>query len=107
MSHDGECVYQAESPDEGAFVAAARNMGFFFSKREIKDVLVKVAQQGAAVGDGTRRRKSAPISLLDIYMFMCVYIYINMYIFINMYIYVCVYISMYTCIQINVNKRTS
>jgi len=42
-------LYQAESPDEGAFVAAARNLGFFFSKRKMRDIhLVKstVAQEG-------------------------------------------------------------
>jgi magnesium-transporting ATPase (P-type) len=52
----GEHKYEAESPDEGAFVQAARNMGFFFSKREIKDILIKVAPQGSAVGEGSVRK---------------------------------------------------
>jgi phospholipid-translocating ATPase len=55
-SKTGECTFQAESPDEGAFVTAARNMGFFFSKREIKDVLIKIAPPNAPVGDGPVRR---------------------------------------------------
>ena len=55
-SKTGEAIFQAESPDEGAFVTAARNMGFFFSKREIKDVLIKISPQGAVVGDGPVRK---------------------------------------------------
>lgn len=52
----GKHKYEAESPDEGAFVQAARNMGFFFSRREIKDVLVTVSQPGAGVGEGRVRK---------------------------------------------------
>ena len=37
-------------------MTAARNMGFFFSKREIKDVLIKIAPPNAPVGDGPVRR---------------------------------------------------
>jgi phospholipid-translocating ATPase len=44
-------IYQAESPDEGAFVVAARNMGLFFSKRMMKDITVKVST--GPVGEGT------------------------------------------------------
>ena len=39
-------------------MGAARNMGFFFSKREIKDVLVNVAAKGEAVGEGPVRTYS-------------------------------------------------
>ena len=35
-------VFQAESPDEGAFVSAARNLGFFFCRRSMKDLVVRV-----------------------------------------------------------------
>lgn len=33
MSISGELVYQAQSPDEGALVTAARNFGFVFRSR--------------------------------------------------------------------------
>ncbi len=35
-------VFQAESPDEGAFVSAARNLGFYFCRRSMKDVVVRI-----------------------------------------------------------------
>lgn len=31
--HEGHLVYQAQSPDEGALVTAARNFGFVFRAR--------------------------------------------------------------------------
>ena len=33
---------QAESPDEGAFVEAARNFGYYFHKRDMKEVAVRL-----------------------------------------------------------------
>lgn len=42
MRPDAIPVFQAESPDEGAFVSAARNMGFFFCRRSMKDIVVRV-----------------------------------------------------------------
>jgi len=47
-------VYQAESPDEGAFVLAARNLGFSFKSRMMKDITVCLAEgwEGAPVGEG-------------------------------------------------------
>lgn len=45
-------LYQAESPDEGAFVVAARNIGFSFVKRMMKDITLTVAEANQAVGSG-------------------------------------------------------
>lgn len=42
MRPDAVPVFQAESPDEGAFVQAARNMGFFFCRRSMRDIVVRV-----------------------------------------------------------------
>lgn len=43
-------LFQAESPDEGAFVTAARNLGFFFSKRKMRDIHI-VRADGARPGE--------------------------------------------------------
>ena len=51
------CSVQAESPDEGAFVAAARNLGFCFSRRTTKEIFIRVASgQGIIGGDGFEER---------------------------------------------------
>uniref|UniRef100_A0A3B3XYE9 Phospholipid-transporting ATPase n=1 Tax=Poecilia mexicana TaxID=48701 RepID=A0A3B3XYE9_9TELE len=39
---DGKIIYQAASPDEGALVRAARNLGFVFSGRTPDSVIVEV-----------------------------------------------------------------
>ena len=36
----GELVYQAQSPDEGALVSAARNFGFVFKSRTYNSLTV-------------------------------------------------------------------
>jgi magnesium-transporting ATPase (P-type) len=54
----GVPVFQAESPDEGAFVAAARNLGFAFSRRNMKDIFLRIQDWKVddAVGSGAERR---------------------------------------------------
>eukprot|EP00292_Cryptomonas_paramecium_P002149 CAMPEP_0113680182 /NCGR_PEP_ID=MMETSP0038_2-20120614/11140_1 /TAXON_ID=2898 /ORGANISM="Cryptomonas paramecium" /LENGTH=1529 /DNA_ID=CAMNT_0000598461 /DNA_START=386 /DNA_END=4971 /DNA_ORIENTATION=+ /assembly_acc=CAM_ASM_000170 len=42
MRPDAEPVFQAESPDEGAFVSAARNLDFFFCRRSMKDIVLRI-----------------------------------------------------------------
>lgn len=39
-SSPGELLYQAQSPDEGALVTAARNFGFVFSDRTPETITV-------------------------------------------------------------------
>lgn len=39
-STDGVLEYQAQSPDEGALVSAARNFGFVFKVRGIKPLTI-------------------------------------------------------------------
>nr|CAB3224702.1 phospholipid-transporting ATPase ID [Phallusia mammillata] len=46
-SEDGRLVYQAQSPDEGALVSAARNFGFVFKSRTYDTVTI--LEQGKAV----------------------------------------------------------
>uniref|UniRef100_A0A671XSZ4 Phospholipid-transporting ATPase n=1 Tax=Sparus aurata TaxID=8175 RepID=A0A671XSZ4_SPAAU len=48
---DGNITYQAASPDEGALVRAARNLGFVFSGRTPDTVIMEMVR-------GTRRRMS-------------------------------------------------
>lgn len=38
--HQGSLVYQAQSPDEGALVTAARNFGFVFCSRTPESITV-------------------------------------------------------------------
>jgi phospholipid-translocating ATPase len=38
---DGRITYEAESPDEGAFVVAARELGFEFMKRTQNGVFIR------------------------------------------------------------------
>ena len=45
-------LFQAESPDEGAFVEAARNFGYYFLRRNMKQVTLRIAAEGGAVGSG-------------------------------------------------------
>uniref|UniRef100_A0A0C3SL24 Phospholipid-transporting ATPase n=1 Tax=Guillardia theta (strain CCMP2712) TaxID=905079 RepID=A0A0C3SL24_GUITC len=48
-------AYQAESPDEGAFVQAARNLGkFFFCRRNMKDIHIKTSD--GPVGQGVEKK---------------------------------------------------
>mmetsp|Transcript_11831 Transcript_11831/g.27255 ORF Transcript_11831/g.27255 Transcript_11831/m.27255 type:complete len:1730 (-) Transcript_11831:60-5249(-) len=47
-------VYQAESPDEGAFVQAARNLGVFFSRRNMKEIHIKMSH--GPVGEGVEAK---------------------------------------------------
>lgn len=42
ISENGNIRYQAASPDEGALVEAARNLGFFFHTRNPKDVICDI-----------------------------------------------------------------
>ncbi|MEQ2260700.1 Phospholipid-transporting ATPase IA, partial [Xenotaenia resolanae] len=41
---DGKIIYQAASPDEGALVRAARNLGFVFSGRTPDSVIVEILE---------------------------------------------------------------
>ncbi len=40
----GKLEYQAQSPDEGALVSAARNFGFVFKARTPDSITIEVAQ---------------------------------------------------------------
>uniref|UniRef100_A0A7N8X8T8 Phospholipid-transporting ATPase n=2 Tax=Percomorphaceae TaxID=1489872 RepID=A0A7N8X8T8_9TELE len=42
---DGKIIYQAASPDEGALVRAARNLGFVFSGRTPDSVIVEMVKE--------------------------------------------------------------
>jgi phospholipid-translocating ATPase len=59
VEYKGEMpLFQAESPDEGAFVAAARNLGFSFCRRNMKDIFLRVQdwKSSQVVGSGVERR---------------------------------------------------
>lgn len=46
-AHEGRLLYQAQSPDEGALVTAARNFGFVFCSRTPETI--SVCEMGRAV----------------------------------------------------------
>lgn len=46
-AHQGRLLYQAQSPDEGALVTAARNFGFVFRSRTPETI--SVCEMGRAV----------------------------------------------------------
>ena len=56
-----EIVYQAESPDELAFVVAAKRFGFFFKKRSLNSIIV----DEEAYEDGKPGKKSVEYTLLN------------------------------------------
>lgn len=79
-TEDGELVYRAESPDEGALVRASRGLGFTFVGRTASSVSVQVQDESnpriyeiLAVNqfDSTRKRMSVVVRSQDkrIYLF--------------------------------------
>uniref|UniRef100_A0A3Q4MQ35 Phospholipid-transporting ATPase n=1 Tax=Neolamprologus brichardi TaxID=32507 RepID=A0A3Q4MQ35_NEOBR len=55
---DGKIIYQAASPDEGALVRAARNLGFVFSGRTPDSVIVEIVSWTKQVKESARKRMS-------------------------------------------------
>ena len=51
-------IFQAESPDEGAFVSAARNLGSYFCARSMRELVVR-ENDWSAVGVRVRVRVCA------------------------------------------------
>lgn len=82
--HKGHLVYQAQSPDEGALVTAARNFGFVFRSRTPETISVcemgravtyqllaildfdNVRKRMSVIGQGACVRMFLPVTQLDL-----------------------------------------
>lgn len=67
---DGRLVYQAQSPDEGALVSAARNFGFVFTARTPDSIAINVGEETIlydllAILDFNNERKRMSVIVRD------------------------------------------